>query len=184
VSGIVSGFRGCGLRRSPGSAELHRAAFPSLIRDSGSRGKIPALQSRGGDGFAPSSRHGVCGVCGGVAAVQHSWNAALLRVNELAERQVALAALQTWERHSPEWRFSSRQSGDLRSEGFRTATALGYLLYVISSLRCTRKFTRGRPAGPNSTSSGVSNTCSSNSLWYTAAGAPTRRHRPCCKRTT
>src|SRR5580700_1089985 len=28
VSGIVSGFRGCGLRRSPGSAELHRAAFP------------------------------------------------------------------------------------------------------------------------------------------------------------
>src|SRR5579864_9077178 len=29
VSGIVSGFRGCGLRRSPGSAELRRAAFPS-----------------------------------------------------------------------------------------------------------------------------------------------------------
>ena len=28
VSGIVSGFRGCGLRRSPGSAELRRAAFP------------------------------------------------------------------------------------------------------------------------------------------------------------
>ena len=28
VSGIVSGFRGCGLRRSPGSAALPRAAFP------------------------------------------------------------------------------------------------------------------------------------------------------------
>jgi hypothetical protein len=28
VSGIVSGLRGCGLRRSPGSAELRRAAFP------------------------------------------------------------------------------------------------------------------------------------------------------------
>ncbi len=28
VSGIDSGFRGCGLRRSPGSAELRRAAFP------------------------------------------------------------------------------------------------------------------------------------------------------------
>src|SRR5260370_38404291 len=28
VSGIVSGFRGCGLRRSPGSAVLRRAAFP------------------------------------------------------------------------------------------------------------------------------------------------------------
>src|ERR1700692_1656605 len=28
VSGIVSGFRGCGLRRSPGSAELRRAGFP------------------------------------------------------------------------------------------------------------------------------------------------------------
>ena len=28
VSGIVSGFRGCGLRRSPGSAALRRAAFP------------------------------------------------------------------------------------------------------------------------------------------------------------
>ena len=28
MSGIVSGFRGCGLRRSPGSAVLHRAAFP------------------------------------------------------------------------------------------------------------------------------------------------------------
>src|SRR5580700_10926407 len=28
VSGIVSGFRGCGLRRSPGLAELRRAAFP------------------------------------------------------------------------------------------------------------------------------------------------------------
>ena len=39
VSGIVSGFRGCGLRRSPGSAELRRAAFPPRrIQDSGSRG--------------------------------------------------------------------------------------------------------------------------------------------------
>jgi hypothetical protein len=28
VSGIVSGFRDCGLRRSPGSAELPRAVFP------------------------------------------------------------------------------------------------------------------------------------------------------------
>jgi len=28
VSGIVSGFRGCGLRRSPGSADLRHAAFP------------------------------------------------------------------------------------------------------------------------------------------------------------
>src|ERR1700688_440972 len=28
VSGIVSGFRGCGLRRSLGSAALPRAAFP------------------------------------------------------------------------------------------------------------------------------------------------------------
>jgi hypothetical protein len=66
VSGIVSGFRGCGLRRSPGSAELRRAAFPSPeIQGSGSRGISPALQSRGGDGFAPSSRRGVCGQCGG-----------------------------------------------------------------------------------------------------------------------
>ncbi len=28
VSGIVSGFRGCRLRRSPGSAAMRRAAFP------------------------------------------------------------------------------------------------------------------------------------------------------------
>ena len=68
VSGIVSGLRGCGLRRSPGSAALRRAAFPSasertLTGDSGSRGISSALQSRGGDGFAPSSRHGVCGGC-------------------------------------------------------------------------------------------------------------------------
>jgi len=66
VSGIVSGFRGCGLRRSPGLAELRRAAFPPCkIEGSGSRGIFPALQSRGGDGFAPSSRHGVCSDCGG-----------------------------------------------------------------------------------------------------------------------
>src|SRR3984893_12891006 len=58
VSGIVSGFRGCGLRRSPGLAELRRAAFPPCeIQGSGSRGIFPALQSRGGDGFTPSSRH-------------------------------------------------------------------------------------------------------------------------------
>src|ERR1700681_1466779 len=70
VSGIVSGFRGCGLRRSPGSAELRRAAFPPRkIQDSGTRGISPALQSRGGDGFAPSSRHGVCGHCGGALRV-------------------------------------------------------------------------------------------------------------------
>ena len=59
VSGIVSGLRGCGLRRSPGLAELRRAAFPPKIQGSGARGIFPALQSRGGDGFAPSSRHGV-----------------------------------------------------------------------------------------------------------------------------
>src|SRR5579864_2694597 len=46
VSGIVSGFRGCGLRRSPGLAELRRAAFPPCeIQGSGSRGIFPALQS-------------------------------------------------------------------------------------------------------------------------------------------
>ena len=62
VSGIVSGFRGCGLRRSPGSAELRRAAFPPRKFRTVARAEfLPALQSRGGDGFAPSSRHGVCG---------------------------------------------------------------------------------------------------------------------------
>jgi len=39
-----------------------------MDRDSGTRGISSALQSRGGDGFAPSSRHGVCGECGGDAA--------------------------------------------------------------------------------------------------------------------
>jgi hypothetical protein len=57
-------------------------------------------------------------------------------------------------------------------------------LYVASSRRRARKFTRGRPAGPTSTSSGASKTCSSNSRWYTAAGEPTRRQRPCCSNTT
>ncbi len=54
-------------------ARRNFAAQPSRpgMQDSGSRGISPALQSRGGDGFAPSSRHGVCGRCGG----------AMLRVN-------------------------------------------------------------------------------------------------------
>jgi len=70
VSGIVSGFRGCGLRRSPGSAELRRAAFPPRKLGAVARAEFfPALQSRGGDGFSPSSRHGVCGGCGGAERV-------------------------------------------------------------------------------------------------------------------
>src|SRR5258707_9563528 len=64
VSGIVSGFRGCGLRRSPGSAVLRRAAFPPRNTGQWLARNYSALQSRVGDGFAPSSRHGVSGGCG------------------------------------------------------------------------------------------------------------------------
>jgi hypothetical protein len=143
-------------------ARRHCAAQPSRpgIGDSGSRGISSALQSRGGDGFAPSSRHGVSGGCGGGLRhpVPHAgWNAAILRVNDLAERPGKRA---------------------LRNNDFQLQ------LYVSSSLRRARKFTRGRPAGPSSTSSGASKTCSSNSRWYTAAGGPTRRQRPCCSNTT
>src|ERR1700688_2498505 len=43
-------------------ARRNCAAQPSRseIQGSGLRGISPALQSRGGDGFTPSSRHGVC----------------------------------------------------------------------------------------------------------------------------
>src|SRR5882757_2343688 len=53
-----------------------------MNRGSGTRGISSALQSRGGDGFAPSSRHGVCGECGGAAASRMNGNATLLRVND------------------------------------------------------------------------------------------------------
>ena len=55
---------GCGLRRSPGSAALRRAAFPSRHSGQWLARNYSALQSRVGDGFAPSSRHGVSGGCG------------------------------------------------------------------------------------------------------------------------
>src|SRR5260370_15062888 len=61
VSGIVSGFRGCGLRRSPGSAVLRRAAFPARRTGQGLARDYSPLQSLVGDGVAPSSLHRVSG---------------------------------------------------------------------------------------------------------------------------
>jgi hypothetical protein len=63
------------------------AARPSRPEEqgSGTRGISPALQSRGGDGFSPSSRHGVYGYCGETQRPWHGQEAALLRVNDLAE---------------------------------------------------------------------------------------------------
>ena len=76
-------------------------------------------------------------------SVAASYDAAMLRVNDLAAPHVRP-------------RNKSNRNSRLRSK---------LQLHVASSLRRARKFTRGRPAGPNSTSSGASKTCSSNSRW-------------------
>jgi hypothetical protein len=88
VSGIVSGLRGCGLRRSPGSAELRRAAFPP-------RKKFGAVARA--EFLPPYSRaaatvfHRLPGTESAAIVAERcaSWHGleiALLRVNELAVR--------------------------------------------------------------------------------------------------
>ncbi len=78
----------------------------------------------------------------GTTASRSGRDIAILRVNDLAERS---------RKRAPRIAILSCDSM--------------LQLYVASSLRRARKFTRGRPAGPNSTSSGASKTCSSNSRW-------------------
>src|SRR5258708_23957500 len=64
VSGIVSGFRGCGLRRSPGSAVLRPAAFPPPNTGQSLAPNYSPFQAPGGDGVAPSCPHRANGGCG------------------------------------------------------------------------------------------------------------------------
>jgi hypothetical protein len=156
VSGIESGFRGCGLRRSPGSAVLRRAAFPpSDFQDSGARGISPALQSRVGDGFSPSSRHGVCGYSGGASRVPAKPAKRIAPGEQTIEQSVAANVAPTFR-----WAFPVAHALACAA----TIRCLQHERQVISSPRRARKFTRGRPAGPISTSSGASKTCSSKSL--------------------
>ena len=164
MSGIVSGFA---VADSVGLlARRICTARPSRPKEqgSGSRGISPALQSRGGDGFSPSSRHGVYGYCGETQRHWHGQGAALLRVNVLAE---------PLNRHSPRNKiFSAFPPISCQKSGLHhVAPTFRWALhklnrhdYEISSPRRARKFTRGLPAGPSSTSSGASNTCSSNSF--------------------
>src|SRR5579864_601501 len=57
----VSWLGGTAPRGLPALRRFRRAESTARTRQgSGTRGIFPALQSRGGDGFAPSSRHGVC----------------------------------------------------------------------------------------------------------------------------
>src|SRR5271169_5205992 len=87
VSGIVSGFRGCGLRRSPGSAELHRAAFPPrnwgqwLARNFS---RLTVARRRRFCTVFPA--RSLRSMWRSVAAFRHGRDAALLRLNDLAER--------------------------------------------------------------------------------------------------
>src|SRR5580700_7902703 len=62
----VSWLGGTSPRGLPAPTGFRQAVSTARTRqDSGARGIFPALPSRGGDGFSPSSRHGVCGYSGG-----------------------------------------------------------------------------------------------------------------------
>ncbi len=142
-------------------ARRNCAARPSRpgIQDSGSRGISSALQSRGGDGFAPSSRHGVCGRCGGALRVP-AWPG---RCNAPGERAQA-SACEVSARRYDENPQAEAVLPVYATPHCKKSCSPALRLYVVSSPRRARKFTRGLPAGPSSTSSGASNTCSSNSF--------------------
>ena len=83
VSGIVSGFRGCGLRRSPGSAALRRAAFPLPKFRTVARAEFLPPYSRA----SATGLHRLPGTESAVivaerCAFQHCRDVALLRVND------------------------------------------------------------------------------------------------------
>jgi hypothetical protein len=142
--------------------------------------KFSALQSRGGDGFAPSSRHGVCGDCDealapcGNSAVRSAsviWSVSRYckgdgrLINIVISRHSSCRGVSL--RFVIEERFLTALGMTTRRLS-RNLSSSGHLpnkIYKVpvSFPRLERKLTRGRPCGPRSTSSGTSKTSSSHS---------------------
>lgn len=159
---------GLRLRRSPGLAarpdpdlsgpEQRRGLpIPVSSRVGSASGTVAragcytALQSRGGDGFSPSSRS-----------------------RSLGWMWTARGDPPEGSRNTPQERQKIQFSCSPNQFGSNVRVPLSATLASAPSL----KSTRGRPLALVSTSSGASNTCSSRSRRYTSKGGPTRTHLP------